>query len=60
LPFSSAGVITVLSSVAVIVPVFLLALLLLGVFSYAHFLWIQPGYAPLSHGVGPWLGRIAR
>jgi peptide/nickel transport system permease protein len=51
-------VVTVLSPVAVIVPVFLLALLLLGVFSYTHFLWIQPGYAPLSQGVGRWLGRM--
>jgi peptide/nickel transport system permease protein len=51
-------VITALSSVAVIVPVFLLALVLLGVFSYTHFLWIQPGYAPLSQGVGRWLGRM--
>jgi peptide/nickel transport system permease protein len=51
-------VITALSSVAVIVPVFLLALVLLGVFSYTHFLWIQPGYAPLSQGAGRWLGRM--
>jgi Binding-protein-dependent transport system inner membrane component len=51
-------VITGLASAAVMVPVFLLALILLGVFSYTHFLWIQPGYAPLSHGLGRWLGRM--
>jgi len=51
-------VITVVASTAVMVPVFLLALILLGVFSYTHFLWIQPGYAPLSRGLGRWLGRM--
>ena len=51
-------VITGLAAAAVIVPVFLLALILLGVFAYTHFLWIQPGYAPLSHGLGRWLGRM--
>lgn len=46
---------------AAIVPTFLLAVLLLDVFSYvarSGFLWMQPGYAPLSQGVGQWLGRL--
>jgi len=51
-------VITALSSTVLIVPVFLLGLILLGVFAYTRFLWIQPGYVPLSQGLGPWLGRM--
>lgn len=45
----------------VIVPTFVLALLLLAVFSYtarAGFLWMQPGYVPLSQNPGAWLGRM--
>ncbi|MCW2935877.1 MAG: transporter permease [Actinomycetia bacterium] len=44
-----------------IIPTFLLAVLLLGVFSLEAsrgFLWMQPGYFPLSHGVVQWLGRM--
>ena len=44
-----------------IIPTFLLGLLLLLVFSWEArhgFLWMQPGYFPLSQGVGPWLGRM--
>jgi peptide/nickel transport system permease protein len=44
-----------------IVPTFVLALLLLAVFSYtarAGFLWMQPGYVPLTQNPGAWLGRM--
>jgi peptide/nickel transport system permease protein len=46
---------------AAVVPTFLVAVLLLDVFSYiarTGFLWMQPGYAPLSHDPGQWLGRM--
>ncbi|MGA3154423.1 MAG: ABC transporter permease [Streptosporangiaceae bacterium] len=43
------------------VPTFLLALLLLAVFSrlaVAGNLWLQPGYVGISHSPGQWLGRM--
>jgi len=43
------------------VPAFLLALLLLAVFSrlaVAGNLWLQPGYVGISHSPGQWLGRM--
>ena len=43
---------------AAILPTFLVALLLLGVFAYTGFLWIQPGYVPLTQNPGAWLGRM--
>jgi peptide/nickel transport system permease protein len=46
---------------AAVVPTFLVAVLLLDVFSYVArtgFLWMQPGYAALSHDPGQWLGRM--
>ena len=46
---------------ASVVPTFLLALLLLAVFTYlarAGFLWMQPGYVPLTQNPGAWLGRM--
>ena len=46
---------------AAIVPTFLVAVLLLDVFSYVArtgFLWMQPGYAPLTQDPGRWLGRM--
>jgi peptide/nickel transport system permease protein len=49
------------AAAAGIIPPFLLAVLLLGVFSYEArygFLWMQPGYYPLSQGAGRWLGRM--
>ena len=49
------------SVTAGIIPTFLLAVLLLGVFSLEAsrgFLWMQPGYFPISHGVVQWLGRL--
>jgi peptide/nickel transport system permease protein len=44
-----------------IVPTFLIALLLLAVFTYiarTGFLWMQPGYVPLTRDPGAWLGRM--
>ena len=46
---------------AAVVPTFLVAVLLLDVFSYiarTGFLWMQPGYAPLGHDPGQWRGRM--
>jgi peptide/nickel transport system permease protein len=46
---------------ATVVPTFLLAVLLLDVFSYtarAGFLWMQPGYMPLTQDPAGWLGRM--
>jgi peptide/nickel transport system permease protein len=43
---------------AAILPTFLVALLLLGIFAYTGFLWIQPGYVPLTQNPGAWLGRM--
>jgi peptide/nickel transport system permease protein len=46
---------------AAILPTFLVALLLLAVFAYlgrAGFLWMQPGYVPLTQNPGAWLGRM--
>jgi peptide/nickel transport system permease protein len=46
---------------AAVVPTFLVAVLLLDVFSYiarTGFLWMQPGYAPLAQDPGAWLGRM--
>lgn len=43
------------------VPTFLVALLLLQVFSYLARLgnlWLQPGYVPLTQSPGQWLGRM--
>jgi peptide/nickel transport system permease protein len=43
------------------IPTFLLALLLLAVFSRlaaAGFLWLQPGYVGISRSPGQWLGRM--
>jgi len=42
----------------VIIPTFVLALLLLSVFSYTGFLWLQPGYVPFTQNPGAWLGRM--
>ena len=44
-----------------VLPTFLTALFLLFVFSYLarfHYFWIQPGYVPLTHSPGQWLGRM--
>jgi peptide/nickel transport system permease protein len=44
-----------------IVPTFLICLLLLAVFTYVArtgFLWMQPGYVPLTRDPGAWLGRM--
>ena len=49
------------AAAAGIIPTFLLAVLLLAVFSYEArrgVLWMQPGYFPLSHGAFQWLGRM--
>lgn len=46
---------------AAIIPTFLVALLLLDVFSYlarTGFLWMQPGYVSLTQSPGAWLGRM--
>jgi peptide/nickel transport system permease protein len=46
---------------AAVVPTFLVAVLLLDLFSYiarTGFLWMQPGYAPLAQDPGQWLGRM--
>jgi peptide/nickel transport system permease protein len=46
---------------AAIVPTFLAALLLLALFvsiARTGFLWIQPGYVPLTQNPGAWLGRM--
>lgn len=49
-------------AVALILPTFLIAVLLLDVSSYIArsqgILWIQSGYVPLSHSPGQWLGRM--
>jgi peptide/nickel transport system permease protein len=53
---ATAGVLAALS-----VPAFLLALLLLAVFSHlaaAGNLWLQPGYVGISQSPGQWLGRM--
>jgi peptide/nickel transport system permease protein len=53
---ATAGVLAALS-----VPAFLLALLLLAVFSHlaaAGNLWLQPGYIGISQSPGQWLGRM--
>jgi peptide/nickel transport system permease protein len=44
-----------------IVPTFLIGLLLLALFTYiarTGFLWMQPGYVPLTQDPGAWLGRM--
>lgn len=54
-------VVTAAALAAAIVPTFLVAVLLLDAFSYverAGFLWIQPGYVPLTQSPGQWLGRL--
>lgn len=46
---------------ALIVPTFLLALLLLDLSTYLSVsgnLWMQPGYVPITHSPGQWLGRM--
>ena len=46
---------------AAIIPTFLAALLLLALFvsiARTGFLWIQPGYVPLTQNPGAWLGRM--
>ena len=46
---------------AIVLPTFLTALFLLFVFSYLarfHYFWVQPGYVPLTHSPGQWLGRM--
>jgi peptide/nickel transport system permease protein len=46
---------------ALVVPTFLLALLLLGVstsLAVSGNLWMEPGYVPLTHSPGQWLGRM--
>ena len=42
----------------VVIPTFVLALLLLSVFSYTGCLWLQPGYVPFTQNPGAWLGRM--
>lgn len=54
-------VITGAVAVPLAVPTFLVAALLLYVFSYlARFgnLWLQPGYVPITQSPGQWLGRM--
>ena len=54
-------ILTAATLTTVIIPTFVLALLLLAVFSYtarAGFLWLQPGYVPLTRNPGAWLGRL--
>ena len=46
---------------AAVVPTFLVAVLLLDLFSYiarTGFLWLQPGYEPLAQDPGAWPGRM--
>lgn len=46
---------------ATVVPTFLVAVLLLDLFSYiarTGFLWMQPGYVSLAQDPGAWLGRM--
>jgi peptide/nickel transport system permease protein len=46
---------------ALVIPTFLLALLLLGLSTFMSVsgnLWMQPGYVPLTHSPGQWLGRM--
>ncbi len=46
---------------ALIIPTFLLAALLLDLSTYlatSGNLWMQPGYVPLTHSPGQWLGRM--
>jgi peptide/nickel transport system permease protein len=52
---------TVAALTALVLPTFLTALFLLFVFSYLarlHYFWVQPGYVPLTHSPGQWLGRM--
>jgi len=51
-------IVTSATLTAAILPTFLVALLLLGIFAYTGFLWIQPGYVPLTQNPGAWLGRM--
>jgi peptide/nickel transport system permease protein len=47
--------------VALVLPTFLTAVLLLDLFSYTSRsgnLWIQPGYVPFTQSPGQWLGRM--
>ena len=44
-----------------IVPTFVVALLLLALFSWtarSGILWLEPGYVPLTHNPGAWFGRM--
>ena len=53
--------VTGMTLAAAVVPTFLVAVLLLDVFSYiarTGFLWMQPGYAGLAQDPGAWLGRM--
>jgi peptide/nickel transport system permease protein len=46
---------------AMVLPTFLLAVMLLDLFSgltRAGYLWIQPGYVPITQSPGQWLGRM--
>jgi peptide/nickel transport system permease protein len=46
---------------AMVIPTFLLALLLLGLSTFLSVsgnLWMQPGYVPITHSPGQWLGRM--
>lgn len=54
-------IVTSATLAAAVVPTFLVAVLLLDLFSYiarTGFLWLQPGYVPLSQDPGAWLGRM--
>jgi peptide/nickel transport system permease protein len=54
-------IVTAATLAAAIIPTFLVAVLLLYLFSYlarTGFLWMQPGYAPLTQDPGTWLGRM--
>jgi peptide/nickel transport system permease protein len=48
-------------AVTLILPTFLIAVLLLDLFSYlarSGILWMQPGYVPFTRSPGQWLGRM--
>ena len=53
--------VTTAALTALVLPTFLTALFLLFVFSFlarSRFFWLQPGYVPLTHSPGQWLGRM--
>lgn len=53
--------VTAAALAALVLPTFLTALLLLGLFvvmSRSGNLWLQPGYVPLTQSPGQWLGRM--